>query len=276
MSQLSQYFAVVENTQALFDTVLNTLQNKLALLTAEDPDLLDDNYSDAIFQIQSAVNQLSILDNVYKFERITKQQMQYLFGSYDAGENSQKINVDVPHIVTQYDTPRTIERKYNMPWAIIQQYNNILPSQLTPLMTINIPLQIPLSQISQQDIPTFGDQQGNNILGMDIENGLEAGSDGDLKVLTPIDSFAQSIQNNLSMLPGTLPYYEDIGFDPKIEDNYNAEEKNSILQLRIMNTLLNDNRIKQVDISGGTKEGTLLNFDLTITSISGNKTVVPI
>ena len=83
MPQLSQYYKEVEKTKFIFDTVLNTLQNKLSILPDEDPDLSDNDYSGQIFAIQSAVNQLEVLDNIHKFEKVTKDQMQYLFSSFD-------------------------------------------------------------------------------------------------------------------------------------------------------------------------------------------------
>jgi hypothetical protein len=276
-TKLSQYYSEVEKTKFMFDTALNVLENKLSLLTDEDPDLAANDYSGQIFAIQSAVNQLEILDNIHKFEKITKEQMQYLFSSYDAGLGGGKIVIDMEYLVTSYDTTRTIEQKLNIPWVKIQDYNNILPSQLVPLLKIRIPIEVPISQIAIQDIPTFGDQQGNNILGADLPNELtEDPISGDLLVLSNEESFKQSIQNYFTMLPGSFPYYEEVGFDPKVSDEHNEEERDSILQLRIINTLSDDKRIKNVDISDGVKAGTNLNFALTITAVSGNKTAISI
>jgi len=275
MPQLSQYYKEVEKTIFLFDTALNVLENKLSLLPDEDPDLSDNNYSEQIFTVQNAINQLEILDNIHKFEKVTKDQMQYLFSSFDAGLGGGKIVVDLEYTVTSYDTTRTIEQKFNIPWARIQDYNNLSPSQLVPLLKIRIPLETSISQVTNQDIPTFGDQQGNNILGTDFPNEL-AGDPitGDLKVLSNEDSFKQSVQNYFTMLPGTIPYYEEVGFDPKVSDEYNEQEKESIIQLRIINALSGDARINNVDISDGTKTGTNLNFGLTITAVSGNKIAI--
>ena len=78
------------------------------------------------------------------------------------------------------------------------------------------------------------------------------------------------------MLPGTIPYYEEVGFDPKVSDEYNEQEKESILQLQIINALSGDARINNVDISDGIKTGTNLDFSLTITAVSGNKIAISI
>jgi len=277
MSRSSQYYKEVEKTKFMFDTALNVLENKLSLLTDEDPDLVNNDYSGQIFAIQIAVNQLEILDNIHKFEKITKEQMQYLFSSFDAGLGGGKVVIDMEYTVTSYDTTRTIEQKLNIPWARIQDYNNILPSQLIPLMKIRIPIEIPISQIAIQDVPTFGDQQGNNILGTDFPNELvEDPVTGDLAVLSNEESFRQSVQNYFTMLPGSFPYYEEIGFDPKVSDEYNAEEQESILQLRIINTLSDDKRIRNIDITDGIKNDNAINFKLTITAVSGNKTAISI
>jgi hypothetical protein len=275
-TRLSQYYSEVEKTQYLFDTALNVLENKLSILPDEDPDLVADDYSGAIFQMQNAVNRLEILKNVHQFEKITKEQMQYLFSSYDAGLGGGKIIIDIEHIVTSYDTTRTIERKYNIPWSEIQNYDNIVPSQLYPTMILRIPITIDLNQVVIQDVPTFGSQQGNNILGTDLPNELQEDAEGDLKVLSNEDSFRQSIENCFKMLPGSLPYYEEVGFDPKMSDDYNAEERESILQLRILDALSGDKRVQDATISDGTRQGVSIGFELTIKAVSGNKTVLTI
>jgi hypothetical protein len=277
MPQLSQYYKEVDKTKFMFDTALNIIENKLSLLTDEDTDLVDNDYSGQIFALQNAVNQLEILDNVHKFEKITKDQMQYLFSSFDAGLGGGKVVIDMEYTLTSYDTTRTIEQKLNIPWARIQDYNNILPSELVPLLKIRIPIEILINQLAIQEIPTFGDQQGNNILGTDLPNELtEDPITGDLAVLSNEESFKQSVQNYFTMLPGSLPYYEEVGFDPKVNDDHGAEERESVLQLRIINALADDKRIKNVDISDGVKAGTNLNFDITITAVSGNKTAISI
>ena len=275
-TKLSQYYSEVEKTQYLFDTALAVLENKLLLLPDEDPDLVSDDYSGAIFQMQNAVNKLEIMKNVHKFEKVSKEQMQYLFSSYDAGLGGGKIIIDIEHIVTSYDTTRTIERKYNIPWSKIQDYNNIVPSQLYPTLVLRIPITINLNQVVIQDVPTFGSQQGNNILGTDLPNELEEDSEGDLKVLSNEDSFLQSVKNAFAMLPGSLPYYEEVGFNPKLSDDYNAEERESILQLRILDALSGDKRVQDAEISDGVKQGVSLGFKLTVKAISGNKTVLTI
>jgi hypothetical protein len=226
--------------------------------------------------MQNAVNKLDILKNVHKFEKVSKEQMQYLFGSYDAGLGGGKIIIDIEHIVTSYDTTRTIERRYNISWQEIQKYNNILPSQLYPTMILRIPITIDLNQIIIQDVPTVGSQQGNNILGTDFPNELQEDTEGDLKVLSNEESFRQWIDNYFKMLPGYLPYYEEVGFDPKISDDYNGEERDSILQLRILNALSDDKRIQDTEISDGVRQGVSIGFELTIKAVSGNKTVLTI
>ena len=276
-TQLSQYYKEVEKTKSMFDTILNTLQNKLSLLIDDDVDLVDNDYSGQILAIQNAVNQLEILDNIHKFEKITKDQMQYVFSSFDAGLGGGKIIIDIEYTVASYDTTRTIEQKFNVPWIKIQNYNNILPSQLTALTKIRIPIEIPIGQITNQDVPTIGDQQGNNILGTDFPNELkEDPVSGDLMVLSNEDSFLQSIQNYFAILPGTIPFYENVGFDPRVSDDFSKEERESMIQLRIIDAISGDARIKNADISDGVKTETKLTFNLTITAVSGNKTTISI
>jgi hypothetical protein len=274
--KLSQYYKEVEKALYLFETTLNTLENKILNLPDEDVDLVENDYSGAVYAVQNAVNKLMILDNIHKFEKITKSQMQYLFSSYDSGNGINKIVTDIEYIVATYDTIRTIEQKFNVPWLKIQDYNNILPSEVVTGLAIRIPIETPVDQNTIRDIPTIGDQQGNNILGVDFTNDLKEGEDGDFKTLTPEESFKQSVDNRLTLMPGSVPYYEEIGFDPKIPEGYNNEEIESILQLRIINALSDDKRIKNISISDQTKNKTSRQFSTNIQTISGQQIELPI
>ncbi len=274
--KLSQYYKEVEKSLYLFETTLNTLENKILNLPDEDVDLVENDYSGAVYAVQNAVNKLMILDNIHKFEKITKSQMQYLFSSYDSGNGINKIVTDIEYIVATYDTIRTIEQKFNVPWLKIQDYNNILPSEVVTGLTIRIPIETPVDQNTIRDIPTIGDQQGNNILGVDFTNDLKEDEDGDFKTLTPEESFKQSVDNRLTLMPGSVPYYEEIGFDPKIPEGYNNEEIESILQLRIINALSDDKRIKNISISDQTKNKTSRQFSTNIQTISGQQIELPI
>ncbi|MFA5349286.1 MAG: hypothetical protein WC309_02865 [Candidatus Paceibacterota bacterium] len=266
----------MEKALYLFETTLNTLENKILNLPDEDVDLVENDYSGAVYAVQNAVNKLMILDNIHKFEKITKSQMQYLFSSYDSGNGINKIVTDIEYIVATYDTIRTIEQKFNVPWLKIQDYNNILPSEVVTGLAIRIPIETPVDQNTIRDIPTIGDQQGNNILGVDFTNDLKEGEDGDFKTLTPEESFKQSVDNRLTLMPGSVPYYEEIGFDPKIPEGYNNEEIESILQLRIINALSDDKRIKNISISDQTKNKTSRQFSTNIQTISGQQIELPI
>lgn len=274
--KLSQYYKEVEKALYLFETTLNTLENKILNLPDEDVDLVENDYSGAVYAVQNAVNKLMILDNIHKFEKITKSQMQYLFSSYDSGNGINKIVTDIEYIVATYDTIRTIEQKFNVPWLKIQDYNNILPSEVVTGLAIRIPIETPVDQNTIRDIPTIGDQQGNNILGVDFTNDLKEDEDGDFKTLTPEESFKQSVDNRLTLMPGSVPYYEEIGFDPKIPEGYNNEEIESILQLRIINALSDDKRIKNISISDQTKNKTSRQFSTNIQTISGQQIELPI
>lgn len=269
MAKLSEYYAEVETTHHLFDTALNAAENQLALIDDEDTDLLTADYSGAIWKIQDTVNNLEVMANIHKFERITKEQMQRLFSSREAGIPGKKIIVDREHIVTAFDTTRTISQKYNTTWTDIQDYNDIMPSELVTGMTIRIPVEIDLSVIASKDISTFGGQQGNDILGKDLPNELIEASDGDLLVLEPVDTLKQAVENYIKTEPGTLPFYEDIGFNPKLSDEYSGEEAQSMIQLRLMNALSVDNRIKNIAIVSSEKVGNVQNITLSVEAISG-------
>lgn len=107
-----------------------------------------------------------------------------------------------------------------------------------------------------------------------MPNELAEDPTGDLAVLSNEESFRQSIQNYFDILPGTIPYYEEVGFDPKVSDDVGAQEKPSILQLRIVNVVAGDARIKNTEISDGVKTGINLGFKLTITAVSGSQVAI--
>src|SRR5271169_6577813 len=125
-TKLTQYFSAIASAIA-------TLEQMKATLEANAPagDLADfdtTNWSDAIWQVQNAINQLRIAGAADRFERVTREQMQTIFRAYDSGEPTGKVVIAVPHPVSDRDTLRLLDYRYGVAYDTILQYNGLSAS----------------------------------------------------------------------------------------------------------------------------------------------------
>jgi hypothetical protein len=275
-AKLTEYYNYVDTMIYSTDTLLDAYENKLSKLDSEDYDLETDDWNTMIAKLQAMLNSLYVASAVHKFERISKTQMLRLFRSYEEGKGTGKVIIDILHTVAEYDTPRSIEYKYNVLWLKIMEYNNITPGQLYPMLQIRIPVEVEISVIASKEVPTFGDQTGNKILGTDLPSELESDSTGDLKVLDEVSSFQQAVTNLLLLPKGSQPYYEELGFDPDVSEEYNSEEQDAILQLRIIDALNGDKRINGVSIQDSAKDGVTRKYSVAIEAITGEQTIAEV
>ena len=274
-TKLTQYFSAIASAIA-------TLEQMKATLEANAPagDLADfdtTNWSDAIWQVQNAINQLRIAGAADRFERVTREQMQTIFRAYDAGEPTGKVVISVPHFVSDRDTLRLLEYRYGVAYDTILQYNGFSASSfyaLAPGATILIPVEADVT--TAKDIAVFGDQSGQNILGQDLPNQLSAGADGDLQVLAPVETFQQAMQNLALSIRGDVPFYETFGLDLQAGADYPPEAILSLVQVKVLNGFMQDPRVKNINVLSVTRNGGSLSVQVEIQPLQGETVFVPV
>jgi hypothetical protein len=272
---LSQYYAQIAQAIAALEQMLATL-----LVNAPAGELADydtTNWSDAVWQVQNAINQLRIAGAADKFERVTREQMQTIFRAYDAGEPTGKVVISVPHVRSDRDTLRLLEYRYGVAYDTILQYNGLSASAfyaLAPGATILIPVEADVT--TAKDIAVFGDQSGQNILGRDLPNALAAGPDGDLQVMEPVETFQQAMRNLALSIRGDMPFYETFGLDLQAGADYPPEAILSLVQVKVLNGFMQDPRVKNIDVLSVTRDGNSLSVGVQVQPLQGGSVFVPV
>jgi LysM repeat protein len=269
---LSNYYNEVERGMLALEEAYARIEAEASKLEDSDFDAVD--WGGILWSIQDAINNSQILNAVHKFERLSKEQMQALFAAQAAGESTGKIVVVVVHTIRQTDTLRSIELEYGVPWQDILDYNGMTANEFNTLEEIKIPIHVDVTSRASKEILVFGDQTGLNILGRDLPNELVEDSSGDLKVLEPVDAFAQAMDNLAKARRGDLPYYENWGLDLRLDEDWPAEAFDSALQLRVAQGFSADPRVKNVSVLEITRDGTAVKIRVEIEPLQGPSLIV--
>jgi len=269
---LLNYFSEIERGIQALSSMYAAIERE-----SQDDDLAVGDWLTALWQLQNAINKLTIASAIHRFERVTKDQMLALFRAQGEGKSTGKVILSIPHTLTAFDTLRSLELKYGVEYPEILQYNNLTSEEfetLQPGTMISIPVPVSILQ-KTLDIPVFGDQTGENILGRDLPNAVVEGTDGDLKVLEPRDSFVQAI-NNLSLSQfGDLPFYETYGLNLQAGGDLPRDAEDALAQINIINGFSNDPRIKTFELLDIVREQTALRISAQITPIKGEPITIP-
>jgi hypothetical protein len=140
----------------------------------------------------------------------------------------------IPHQVRPDESIVEIAEAYGVTPEAILDYNEIEPDDVFSLSSINIPVASSAFVPKIANLAVFGSHQGLAALGTDISDRIEAGSDGDLAVLSNAETIRQHISHiiaeysdetleNIDAIPEYLqPAYLEIklrgaiGQDPRI------------------------------------------------------------
>ena len=238
-----------------------------------NPDFHATNWDDLLWSIQEEINNLHVMGAIHMFERLSKVQMQALFAAQTRGESTGKIIVPIEHALRTFDTLRSLQLEYGVPWQDVLVYNNVAAKDFSSQATIKIPLPVDISSRAK-NIPVFGDQSERNILGRDLPNELIEDSSGDLKVLGPEDTFVQAMNNLAQTLKGDLAYYEEYGLDLRVGEDWPSEAYDAAIQLRISQGFQADPRVKALKVLDVLRQGVSLNIKVEIEALQGPAIIV--
>ena len=266
---LTDYYSVVQNAIIVYEGILNQIYLKSLQIAEPDFDPSID-WANILFRLQNTINNLYNIKAVHKFQRVSQEQMQSLFAAYINNESPGKIIVGFTHTLRSFDTLRSLEVQYGVPWQNILAYNNITASQFATQETINIPVPIDLSLRASNNIAVFGDQTNEAILGADFPNDIQEDSTGDFKVLTPSETIKQGVQNLSTAQQGDLPFYESWGLNLILAEEVPSDTVESFLQLRILEGFSIDPRIDTVEVLETVKQGNTITISVQIKPIQGD------
>lgn len=161
------------------------------------------------------------------------------------------------------DTPWQIEVNTGTSWAEILQANGLTPDEaLLNGRALQIPRIRPKGPPGLNGVPTFGSHIGEAIWGSDLPLELEAGTTGDLAVVTGKSILEQGASFLMEQAADDL--LREINAVP-------AQVQNTYLGQRIGKTLLSDARIVGIESVSITQEPAGLSIDVRARAINGGE-----
>lgn len=113
----------------------------------------------------------------------------------DLGKVGPDILTTVQHVVTLEDSPRNLERQYNVTWDEILSTNGLTPDEaLYPETVLRIPQRRPRGNLGVAGLEVFDSHVGDSIYGKDLDVTLVADENGDLLTVTGPDCLEQGLQ----------------------------------------------------------------------------------
>lgn len=219
------------------------------------------NYSKILTELNNFRRKIVLLLNVHKFMRLSRE-------SFELKTMGNKKNIEVTHIVKDYETPLIIANKYNMSLDELLKKNNLKSYEITPGKEISVEINY-TNNITKtyEDIPTFGSHEGDLLFGSDLPNKLEVDSRGDLRLLTPVETLSQGILNRALTKAGSYPLEADFGISIP-ENRLPSELVNVMHMLKVHLQLLLDKRIKDVKNLSSIKQGNKLSIKLQLKTVN--------
>ena len=266
-----KYYIVIQKALSYYEGLYGYFSAQADLI--EDPELDAKNWSEILLSLQQAINALKVMAAIHQFEQMSKERVEAALLAYEQGIGGGKEFMPARYIVTGFDTWRSLEKKFGVSWEYILQYNCKQSSELVAGETLKIPT-LSAQQRSAGDVFVLGDHADELVLGRDLPNTLLVGSDGDLFVLEPKESFQQSMNNRLLAERGELAFYESFGTDLMIGEDYPQEAFDSMMQLRVAESVTSDERVSGMsilDVSRDPSNQTRANINIEIGTICGTK-----
>jgi LysM repeat protein len=208
------------------------------------------DYVTACYEIAEMIRQLQILKAAHNFYKIDDPLKQKLFEQYQNGEAGKSIIITEKYTVSNLDTWNSIEIKTGVSWRTIAEYNNLESVSLLGGQVLEIPYEYDPEAVRQffSENPVFDLHEGERVLGKDLPNELEVGTDMDLKVLGNRETFIQGLENILDTEEGSLPFFPHFGFDSLVGDDIPSEVTDEWLKMKLRTALMRDKRVQDVPL----------------------------
>jgi len=204
-----------------------------------------DDPLEVIRELTERLFSIDQLMNIHLYAKLNIEQRDALL----AGKNAQRVIGTTKYIVTDYDTPHSIEEKFGVSWNDIADYNGVSPLELESLEEIEIPVPNDdlMNMESYQNNPVYCAHIGAAALGRDVDNDLQydAASD-DLRVLDNTNTFSQGIRNILRTETGEMPGDRQWGFNQHVGEDIPDMAKDAFVKLRILEAFARESRIQDV------------------------------
>ncbi len=256
-----QYY---NNLQAASNSVDEAIAQTLSKMTDEFD--INTDYSSIMISLTNFKRDIIRMQNVNKFLRLS------ISGFVQQSELQSTKQIEILHTVKDYETPFSIAQLYNVNLSDILRKNNILTSDITAGLQLNI--DIAQSQALNKvfdNIPSYGPQDGDLVLGIDLPNLLTATAAGDLQYLDPEDTLAQGIANRIYTKQGDYPLNNNFGLSPIVGSEIPDDLISGMYLTQLQNIIEQDPRIASVDSLNIVRSGNSVTFSGQATSINNKQ-----
>ncbi|MGE5683443.1 MAG: LysM peptidoglycan-binding domain-containing protein [Bacillota bacterium] len=230
-----EYFENIENAISLINKEISVAQINLT----DEFDEFD--FSGYIHNLNQILRQLLRFKAANRFMKIDLEDFTN-GSSFTVGQK-----VITTHVVKDFETPLSIAKKYSLDLSEILILNDITVEDIKAGKELKV--YSPNTRLYEiyQDIPTFGSQKGLQVLGRDFPNDLQAGKDGDLLSLGPIETLQQGVENRIMTRKGNYPLDDTFGLDNINKLGFPQDIADALLTVYLTEQLERDPRIRQID-----------------------------
>jgi len=277
---LATFFTLVDNALQQTESILNDLERRKdlrgAMYPAEvelDSEFEDFETSIAEYQsIQVSLQQLAVL---HRYMRLSLDERERLISAYLAGETNKVLVRTFPHTVARFETLESIAAQYGIAdWRQLAEFNDILATDLKAGDILHVPVSLTPTDAAQLigTLPLFGTLAGESSFGRDLPNELQEEDidtqDGqtqvDLRVLAPVDTLGQGLQNIVTTSPGEHPTNRAFGFSGVVNDAVPSDVREAWVRARAEEALLQDPRVQAVRVESISSEGQSVSLEITV------------
>lgn len=251
------YYSYLEKALLKLNEAIETIEKK----STDEFDSVD--YSTVLNSLYKFRRQIVGMQNIHKFHKLSKESF------IKKAENKTSNKIEISHTVKDYETPLSIASKYDVSLEDLLEINNLTSSEITAGTIIKVEVESgdDLTQV-YNDIPTFGSQEGDLVLGKDAKINLDVDEDGDLKVLDPEETIKQGIISRLSSKTGDYPLDDTFGLDNLVGSEFPSSLLVNMAMMKISTQLALDSRIKSLNSIEVTKSQNEVDFQINVTAVN--------
>lgn len=200
------------------------------------------NYADVLSKLYLFKSIINKMINIHKYFKMSKEAF------VKSSENKTSKRIEVTHIVKDYESAQTIANLYGITIEEILIKNNILTTGIIAGMELKVEIKNSNALITIYDeIPTYGSQQGQLVLGVDISNDLTLNGDGDFQSLNNLETIKQGVLNRISTPKGGYPLVNDFGLEIQPGADLPSDLKDSMILIKVVNQIEQDSRISKIE-----------------------------
>ena len=251
---------------------IDVIDNLINILNITDEYDLTTDYAALLLSLVLLKRYLQRYYNGYKYIKYSEADFTNILDTAGSKE------MTIQHIVTGYETPSKIAKKYNIDISQVTDRNNKASNDIVTGDTLN--LSVPntnqfFTNEELQTFPFFGDRNGDCILGSDLGKELKVDWNGDLMSLNNSETFRQGILNRLTTAKGDYPLNDSFGLDRFVGgSNLPGDLSDAMFSIEAQAQIMNDYRVKEITDVVTVREANSITIQASILGINGKWIII--